>query len=58
MQKPNFLRVAIQEPIFFVDRKQTTAVTMGMVLAIAQKFAYLSNPAIRDPQPGSEKMAM
>jgi hypothetical protein len=41
MQKPsqnkktNFLRVAIQEPIFFVDRKPTTAVTMGMVLAIA-----------------------
>jgi hypothetical protein len=29
-----------------VDRKQTTAVTMGMVLAIALKLPKMSNPAI------------
>jgi hypothetical protein len=30
----------------FVDRKQATAVTMGKVLASAQKISSMSNPAI------------
>ena len=44
--KINFLRHAIQEPIFFVDRKQTAAVAMGIVLTIALKLTSMSNPAI------------
>ena len=32
--------------MFCVDRKQTTAITMGMVLAIALKLKSMSNPAI------------
>jgi hypothetical protein len=35
IKKTKCLRPAIQEPMFCVDRKQATAVTMGVVLAIA-----------------------
>jgi hypothetical protein len=42
IKKTSFLRLAIQEPIFCVDRKQTTAVTTGMVLAIALKLKSMS----------------
>jgi hypothetical protein len=45
IKNTNFLRPAIQEPMFCVDGKQTMAVTMGMVLAIAQKLKSTSNPA-------------
>jgi hypothetical protein len=46
IKKTNFLRAAIQEPKFCVDRKQATSVAMGKVLASAQKISFLSNPAI------------
>jgi hypothetical protein len=45
IKKTNFLRAAIKEPKFCVDRKQATSVAMGKVLASAQKISFLSNPA-------------
>ena len=41
IKKTNFLRAAIQEPKFCVDRKQATSVAMGKVLASAQKISPL-----------------
>jgi hypothetical protein len=46
IEKTNFLRAAIQEPEFCVDRKQATSVAMGKILASAPKISFLSNPAI------------
>jgi hypothetical protein len=45
IKKTNFLRAAIQEPKFCVDRKQAMSVAMGKVLASVQKISFLSNPA-------------